>query len=300
MARLGRPFFRPAPEKTIKDFVPSKRHISWMKFLNLHGPQSSIYLHEYTAQTHKDYDSTKHALLKLWKGGMVFRPKQQTLTSNSDYHHLVYDLTDKGKKYLQDNGGWVDALRPTGPWVHQFMTSTLTATVHIMCERNGYKFIAGHEILKGKPLHAEIPFIWTNGNTYAKNLTPDSLFAIDYGGSYLAYALEADRNNEANDPDTPHRKSARRNARQYQNFHKKYKEYYGLNCPLVILTVTTSKKHIDNVLDIIQEDIGACTYQAIGHAPDFGDYWKPPKLMSHLFDGGLKRAGKPDFSIKMV
>lgn len=228
---------------------------------------------------------------------MVYRPIQQTFTQNSNYNYLVYDLTDKGKKYLKDNNLWVEAIRPTGPWVHQFMVSTITATMDIMCLRNGYTYIPGHEIVK-TTLHCDVEFDW-DGKPYTKRLTPDAIFAINYGGSYIAYIIEADRNTEANDPKTPHRKSSRRNIKQYKNFQKHYKVHYGLNCPLVVLTVTTSKNHIPNVLKMIDEEIGPCPYLAFGLAEEFGNVWHPPKrLLSHLFEEGLKRNGKEDWIIK--
>lgn len=297
MTQYGRPFYKQYPEKLDKHFKPNKRMVEWLRFINLHGPQSSLYLFEYTRPTHRSYDGAKDALYRMWKGGYLHRPYQQMQTMNCNYNHYIYDLTDRGKQFLVDNGAWVDAFRPTGQWVHQFMTSSITATMHIMCDRHGYRYIPAHEILKGNPISLDVPFTW-DGRNYTKILSPDSIFAIDYGGSYLAFIVEADRNTEANDPKTPHRKSVRRSVKQYKNFNKLYKKHYSLNCPLVVLNVTTSEKHIPNCLNIVQEEIGPCTYLAWGHAPEFGVIWKPPALMSHLFEDGLKRNGKDDFVIK--
>jgi len=298
MTHRGRPLFQSRPGSINKAFKPSPRQVAWLEFLNLHGPQSSEYLYQHTKSQAKCYQTTKLALKALWLGGMVYCPKQQRATDNSNYHHLVYDLTARGKQYIENSDRCVEAIRPTGPWLHQFMIATLTATMHIMCNRNGYRFIPGHKVLRGRPLSCAVPFAW-DGQHFEKELVPDSLFAIDYGRKFIIYVLEADRNTEGNVVKTPHRKSARRSILQYKKFRDLYREHWRVNAPLVVLTVTTSHGHIGHLLDLVQHELGDCSFLAFGHAPDFvTNFWKPPKLMTHLFEEGLQRAGRPDFVIK--
>lgn len=295
--RLGRWLFTSHTANPIKDFRPDARQIRWMQFLNLHGLASSRYLHQATADTHRCWQTSKRQLRKLSDGQMVFKPRQQRETEGADANHHVYDLTERGKTFLQQHKLWIESHRPTGPWVHQYMVSCITASIHILCVRNGYTYIPGHEITPS--LATTAPFFW-NGKRYQYSLIPDSLFAIKYPRGFIAYAVEADRNTEPNDPASPHRKSARRNIKQYAEFvgRKRYKKCYGLTCPLVVLNVSVSNDHIERVLKIVDEEIGACGYLAFGAVPEFRTPFKPPvELLENLFNGTLLRNDNNPFII---
>jgi len=296
--RLGRWLFTSHTTNPIDAFNPDSRQIRWMQFLNLHGMASSKYLYEATADTHRCPQTSNRQLRKLFDGQMVYKPKQQRETEGADGHYHIYDLTERGKAYLKRNGLWVDSHRPTGPWVHQFMVACITASIHILCERAGYTFIPGHEIVPS--LATTAPFDW-KGKRYEYALIPDSLFAIQYDKGFIAYAVEADRNTEPNDPHTPHRKSARRSIKQYAEFigKKRYKTCYGLNCPLVVLNVSVSDDHVRRVLSIIDDEIGKCGYQAFGVATEFQTPFKPPaELLTHIFDEPLQRSGLGPYRVR--
>lgn len=295
--RLGRWLFTEYTQKPIKNFIPDARQMRWMQFLNLHGLASSKYLYEATLDTHKCEQTSSRQLRKLFDGRLVYKPKQQRETEGADGNHHVYALTQRGKDYLRCEGLWEDTLRPTGPWVHQYMIAAITSSIHILCDRAGYQFIPGHEITD--TLAVDVPFKW-KGKRHSCKLIPDSLFAIKYGKGFIAYIVEADRNTEPNDPATPFRKSARRNIKQYAEFvgSKKYRTQYGLNCPLVVLNVSVSADHIERTLNIVEEEIGDCGYLAFGVANDFKTPFKPPKqTMAHLFDEPLQRFGTDPFHL---
>jgi len=297
---LGRPFFTPSPEpnERLADYTPNRRQHRWLGKLNLHGSLSSNYLFEYDRlEGLKNYGLAKKKLNELWRAGYVKRPEQQLTNYTLRNSHYVYALTKKGRTFLAATGHSVESLPPSGPWVHQFMISTITATMEILCRREGYRFVPAHEILKGRQLACDVPFTWKK-RSYTKALIPDSIFAIDYGKSFIFYVVEADRNTEGNDLETPHRKCVRRSVRQYARFNEMYRDHYGLKAPMVVLNITTSEPHIDNCLQIVDEEIGPCNFLAYGLAPSFGYYWRPPQLMSHLFTEGLKRNGRQDWIIK--
>ncbi|MDJ0613247.1 MAG: replication-relaxation family protein [Rhizobiaceae bacterium] len=295
--RLGRWLFSTHTKNPIPNFHPDARQIRWMQFLNLHGLASSKYLHELTADTHKCAQTSSRQLRKLFDGQMIHKPRQQRETAGADGNHHIYDLTEKGKAYLKRNGLWIDAHRPTGPWVHQFMVSCITSSIHILCTRNGYTYVPGHEITNS--LAVNVPFKW-KGKRHSCKLIPDALFAIRYGKGYIAYALEADRNTEPNDPATPYRKSARRNIKQYAEFvgKKMYKKHYGLSCPLVVLNITVSQDHIKRTMPIVEDEIGKCSYLAFGVASEFRTPFQPPKnLLTFLFESPLLRNYKKEYQI---
>lgn len=261
-----------------------------MQFLNQHYLVSSSYLHAQTAETHACPQTSARMLRQLFDGQMVCKPVRQRETAGADANHHVYALTQRGIRFLKQEALWIDTLTPTGPWVHQFMTACITASIHIQCNRKGLGFIPGHEITGN--LAVKVPF-WWNGARFKYQLIPDSLFAIRYPAGYVAYAVEADRNTEPNDPVTPHRKSARRMIKQYAEFisNGRYKQAYGLNCPLVLLYVSVSPGHNRHVLNIVQEEIGACNYIAFACAPEFRTPFCVPKDLLFNENPTFQRSG---------
>lgn len=302
--KTGRGFFRERPANFIK-LDPSRRHVEWLKFINLHGCLSTSYLHEYTGT--KSLRASQYQLKRLWLGGYVYRPKQQRATENANYHEYVYDLTEKGKNYLKRHGLYEDSIRPlssqsSDKWPHNFMVSCITATMHIMCLRHGYEYVPPHEFIGGRMKIEKVPFRY-DGTLRKKNLTPDSVFAIGYPDGYIAYMLEADRNTEPNDAKDWKRKSARSSVLQYQTVIAKrlYQKVYGRETPMMLLYVTVNATHAQNVLKVISDNIGSCHYIAVGVTPDFEPpFWKPPRLLTHLFDEPLARAGKTAWTIKKI
>ncbi|MEM8652363.1 MAG: replication-relaxation family protein [Pseudomonadota bacterium] len=287
--RLGRRLFEKRSKSPALTSKLTDREHLWLQFLNLHGMASSLYLHKYTADSHRCMQTSNRMLRKLFDIGLIEKPEQQRAAVDARGNHHVYALSQSGVTYLKDFDLWVDALKPTGPWVHQFMTACTTASIHILCNRSGLKFIPGHQITK--TLAVDVPFRW-HGRFCKNKLIPDSLFAIRYPSGFIAYVLEADRSTETIDPASQLRKSVRRNIKQYAEFigKKKYQEAYGLNCPLVVINICVSKTHIKRSLEIVGEEIGACSYLAYGTAPKFRTPFKVPKdLLHNLVDEGMVR-----------
>lgn len=296
--RLGRWLFTSHTTTPDKNFRPDGRQIRWMQFLNLHGLSSSNYLHELTRDTHRCPQTSRRMLRRLFDGQMIYKPKQQRETEGADANHHVYALTERGITWLKGEGLWVGSLKPTGPWVHQYMVACITSSVHILCNRTGLTFVPGHEVTT--ELAVKVPFTWGR-KRHEYNLIPDSLFAIRYQKGFIAYLVEADRNTEPNDPATPHRKSARRMVKQYAEFigNKRYKEVYGLNCPLVVLNISVSKSHVQRVLKIVDEEIGQCSYLAYGSAPMFSTPFEVPGRLLFADSALLQRNRQREFELIM-
>ena len=294
--RLGRWLFTSTTKNPIKDFRPDARQIRWMQFLNIHGYASSKYLHEFTAETHRCPQTSNRMLRQLFDGQMVYKPRQQRETEGADAHHHVYALSERGKTFLKHEGLWEDALKLTGPWVHQYMITCITSSIHILCNQSGLTYIPGHKITAD--LSTKVPFTWGR-KRHEYYLIPDSLFAIKYQKGYIAYLVEADRNTEPNDPATPHRKSVRRSIKQYAEFigKKQYKKRYTLNCPLIVLNISVSNEHISRVLKIVDEEIGACSYLAFGTAEEFRTPFRVPHNLLFPLASTLKRNAMQDFEM---
>lgn len=300
--QIGRGLFNERPPLADRiDHEPTERQVRWLMMLNLHGCLSSTYLFAFEGEkTESQRRSAQFQLKRLWLSGHVYRPVQQRATDNANYHDFVYDLTDKGREYLKSKGLWVDALRPSGNWVHQLMISCITASLHILAEREGYRFIPAHEYLAGKELGTKVTFLWGD-ERHTKPLVPDTLCAIDYGNkSFIAYCIEADRDTETRITDNVNKKSITRTVKLYEEFigKKRYKDVYKRNSTMMLLHVTASQANADTYLRTLQTERGSCFYTAVGVVPEFKTPFKPPQLLTHLFDGELARAGKEPWTVK--
>lgn len=211
------------------DVRPTEREIRWLKHIERHGPQSSQYLYELTRNTHRCKDTTLRALKKLRAGGYLRLPNQQRATERSEFNPYIYDLTKQAKDYLADLGLAESTVRPSGHWWHAYTVSCVTSAIDIAARPKGVRFIPAHEILAIKGAQLAVPI----GQS---KLIPDQLFALDYGGSYRAFALEVDRGTVPNTSSSA-RKSLSKSIGLYEHLieHRMYKDHYGLRANLAVL-----------------------------------------------------------------
>lgn len=207
----------------------TNRALRWLRHIARHGPQSSVYLHELTGDTHRSKDTTLRDLQKLRAGGFLCLPPQQRQVERAEFNPYIYDLTDRGRACLRDHGFSVPSRPVSGPWPHQHLTACVTAAIDIAAARAGVRYIPRHEILARKGAALGIP---VNGRT----LIPDQLFALDYGGSYRAFVLEVDRGTE---PVTA-RADRRTIAGLLESYQAVFRNHavathYGLRCPVAAL-----------------------------------------------------------------
>lgn len=306
--RLGRRK-RIVPVSTGKRVHVTPKDMEMLKAIHHHGPLSSTYLHQFRSpDTSKQ--ATVQRLTVLFNeantrhgGPYLMRPFQQNQAIDARYNDCVYDLTPAGIEALKEAGEWHD-LAPSNrnPWQHAFMIACLTASIELACQKQGYTFMHGHELLErcGASLRQSITFKSEEGERVTKDLIPDALFAIDYGGSFRVFLLEADRRTEPIEPGTMNRKSALRNIRQYEQFvgQKHYKEAWNLTAPLTVLNVTSSESRVPASLKLIENKIGQCAYLVYQSAPEFGLFFFPPPVLYRLMDDDWSRVFKEPFTLK--
>ena len=180
------------------------------------------------------------------------------------------------------------------------MVAYITGTIDTMCRRSGYRYVPPHEYLDGQPMKTEVPFQWSDGK-HSCALVPDAVFAIDYGKrSYIAYALEADRNTEPVAAKRWQRKSDLRTLRQYRNFigQQQYRKAYGRKAKMMLLYITVSQGHATTLLDLVKQELGSPAYLAVGVMEAFRTPFQPPRMPRFLFDEPLMRVGREDWVIK--
>ncbi len=228
-------------------FRPSltARELRWLRHIAVHGPQSSEFLLELCADTHRCKDTGLRALQKLRETGYLRLPPQQRQIAKADFNPYVYDLTKQSELCLRGLDD-PDTVRPTGHWWHAFLTSSITSAIAIEAERRGYRYIPAHEILARNNATLAIP-------VGKQNLIPDQLFAIDYGGKFRSFVLEVDRGTEPYSSKTA-RKSLRRMIGTYADLTAKdaLRRHYGLKSPLLMLFAFTSSVRAARCLEIIE------------------------------------------------
>lgn len=238
----------------------TNREIRWLKHIERHGPQSSVYLYELTKDTHRCKDTALRDLQKLRAGGFLCLPPQQRATERAEFNPYIYDLTKQAKSWLADQGLAEPTERPTGHWWHAYMVSCVTSSIDISAAREGVRYIAAHEILARK--NGATLGIPVNG----KLLIPDQLFALDYGGSYRAFVLEVDRGTEPT-VTAKMRRSINGILNQYDKAFSQSLPltHYGLRCLTILLVVTTSKVRVRQLIDCLSNSAGGISkYTVIG------------------------------------
>jgi len=264
---------------------PTNREIRWLKHIERHGPQSSQYLYELTRDTHRCKDTALRQMQKLRASGFLMLPPQQRATEHADFNPYIYNLTKKAKDHLVDLGVVEFTVRPTGHWWHTYAVSSVTSAIDIAATRDGVRYIPPHEILAIKNAPLSIPIDRCK-------LIPDQLFALDYGGSFRAFALEVDRGTE---PKTSRakRKSWVRSIEQYRQVVEQqlYKAHYGLKANLIVLWVFSSRSKEERFLELVQNHLGKANLSFLTHTvPTPAATTKTPAVWTQFYDQPWNRA----------
>lgn len=281
--KIGRATFHHiAPQRITK---LTNRELLWLKHIERHGPQSSLYLYELTKDTHRCKDTALRQMQKLRAAGYLRLPRQQRATEHANFNAFIYDLTPKSRGYLFDRGIEEPTFAPQGHWVHAYMTSCVSSSIDIAAARDGVRYIPAHNILA------------INGATLAipigqQKLIPDQLFALDYGEKFRAFALEVDRGTE---PKTTHakRKSIQNSINLYCKMIERqvYKSHYGLKAPLLVLWVFSSKTNEAQFLEMLKDLPESVRLHFLTQSVDgFHQTFRPPKILEDLYTGNWSRS----------
>jgi hypothetical protein len=245
---LGRATFHHiAPQHHVR---PTRRELRWFKHIERHGPQSSTYLYELTRDTHRCKDTALRQMQKLRAAGYLTLPPQQRQTAKAEFKPYIYDLTKRARDYLSDHQRDEPTVRPRGHWWHSYAVSCVTSSIDIAAARDGVRYIPAHEILaiRGAPLAIPVGH---------QRLIPDQLFALDYAGSYRAFALEVDRGTEPK-VSFAARKSWASSIGLYRQVIERQiaNSHYGLKANLLVLWVMSCPRHVQQLREIVASAAG--------------------------------------------
>ena len=175
-------------------------------------------------------------------------------------------------------------VRPTGHWWHGYTTSCVTSSIDIAAARAGVRYIPAHEILAIKGASLAIP-------VGRQKLIPDQLFALDYGGSFRAFALEVDRGTEPKASPAA-RKSWASSIQMYRELIETgcYKAHYGLTANLLVLWVFSTPAQQARFLAMVADLGGRATASIL--TQHFAGAWNgrsPSTGLQALFSGPWQR-----------
>ena len=275
----------------------------------------SSYLHGFSAGEYINEKRARERLTDLFNeaetrhgGTYLSRPLQQFRTIDSRYNQLVYDLTQASVAALKETGLHSPyATRPSGPWLHGFMTACITASIELATlAREDLKFIPGWRVLEraGAQLRFPTPIEDPkSGKTVSRDLIPDALFGLEYltdaGPRYRFFLVEADRGTEPMTTSNWNRKSWQRSLAQYRAYvgGGLYRDHLKLTAPVIVLVVGTDERKIARMLkvaDIAGAHAPWLLFTTIG---DFGPVFRPPAPMLHLLDESWLGNGVDAFRI---
>ncbi|MDX8399131.1 MAG: replication-relaxation family protein [Gallionellaceae bacterium] len=282
--KIGRATFHHIAPQRVSGLT--NREVRWLKHIERHGPQSSLYLYELTKDTHRCKDTALRQMQKLRAGGYLRLPRQQRATEHANFNTYIYDLTPKAQEYMFDRGIEEPTFSPHGHWVHAYMTSCVSSSIDIAAARDGVRYIPAHNILAINGATLTIPI-------GQQKLIPDQLFALDYGAKFRAFALEVDRGTEPKTTGAK-RKSIQNSIDLYSKMIERqvYKSHYGLKAPLLVLWVFSSKTNEAQFLEMLKDLPESVRLHFLTQSVEgFHQTFRPPNILGDLYTGNWSRSG---------
>lgn len=132
------------PQSTSKSITLQERDLLWLQKIHEHGPLASSVLLAFAKDKGASAKRAQERLTDLFNegntahgGAYLTRPPQQFATIDSRYNQLVYDLAPAGVRALKGRQLWRETNAVTaGPWLHQFMVSSITASTELVAKIN--------------------------------------------------------------------------------------------------------------------------------------------------------------------
>ncbi len=306
-------------QSTEKRVTPQERDLLWFKKIHQHGPLSSAYLHAFSKHIRRNEKRSRDRLTDLYNedqtphcGPYLARPFQQFQTYDARYQDLVYDLAPAAEKALKENGMLSEyAPGHSGPWVHSYMISCITASIELATLADPtLEYIPQEQILERADTTLRYPVPFENsvtGKTETKDLIPDAIFGLEYkqekGSKYRFFIVEADRGTEPSRSSRFNRKSHLRNFLQYREYVGRglYKDHVKLTAGMMVLNITTTTGTMDSMINLVSEmSKRGNSYLLFQTCENFGRYFKPPKPIWELLNGEWHRANYSEFELYKI
>lgn len=301
---------------TGKRVSPTERDLYWISRLAEHGPLASSFLVAYSRHSHANDKRARERLSDLFhedntpdEEPYLIRPPLQFRTIDSRYNQLVYDLTPAARRALERRQGAIThSSVPSGPWLHRFMASSITASIELATlARDDVSYIPQSAILARAGVDMRYPVTITDPSTGwrgPKDLIPDAVFGLRYqtprGDRFRFFALEADRATEPTTSANWNRKSFERSLIQYDAYIAggAYRDHLRLTAPMLVLNVLTDASRMARMVEFVGKHYPrGNSFMLFQTWADFGPVFRPPDPSPAFLNDGWSRGGLPAFFI---
>lgn len=256
-----------APDK--KKF-PTERDLAILRRLDLRRFVASNWLRHFVGG---EYTAFASRLGQLFDGGYIKRQDEYLHPDTVHARHIVYSLTDKGRKVLDDLG-YPRVHASTKQYLHEFLGSLVMDSIEIGAEQLGFQFVGWDTLQHDERVparHLKNPFSVKLGD---KNLrfdgTPFVLKNPDPNkdDKYIP-GFEWDRNTEPlRSYDTREKWGDKLLAIKEFMQRRVYTTHYGFE-NAIIPVVTTNATHMLNIMGLAKEICGSNNYLRFKAVPDW-------------------------------
>lgn len=314
---LGRRY-RDITQSTGKHIIRDLADLDWFEMIHRIGPQTTSALYERTRDVRRSRQDALRRMRDLrheddsdWGGPTLAYPLQQTRTWRPDKNLTVYDITKKAERALRDAGRFHEHAPTTNhnEWKHDFMGSSVAASIYLATLRSDCQFIFHDEIVErlgAKTFGVRYRFVRRDGSAAEREaiIRPDGFFGIRYpNGDERIFIREEDCATERNDTDAPDVKNHKHKMLQYSDFlgrGETRKRYFGDRRVVVLNTFSnpTKMRNVIGLLLDLSKGKGS-NFILFRSWEAFGLTFQPPHPDLSLF-GEWERAGNPPLDIAHV
>ena len=236
------------------------------------------------------------------------RSPDQWKHGNKNYRSVMYEATPTGKAFTLRTRGPLVPHKRSGSFGHMALEMRVIASLMIACKESpDHEFIEPEEILEDAPESTRkrpFPFAIPIGESVVQ---PDwrGIFGIDYKGSMMAFAFEADNRSERNETTNMNVRSFTKIFREWDYVYKHNLHRSYLNQPsFMVPIVCPSKVRLDNAMELLAKMAkteGTTTRPFLFKAIEsFKDYWLSPRPHPEMLFEPWKRVNHPDFYLSTL
>jgi hypothetical protein len=266
----------------------------WQANLELLDRYRYIRSNFFPAYHSSSYQHRKRDLGVMRRAGLVHLPERQKDSANYRYSPRVYELAPKALRELSHPKKW----EGDHDFWHRLMVTDIVLSFEIACKQRGLRFRHRRDLIGLEPFSFDTDVKYTHPSgrheTYQGRLEPDDLFAIE--DTY--FVLEADRHNEPITRGHFNTSSYLRKLLQYRDVLKNGK-YKHLFPNLIVLNITTSVEHAQNIMRFMDETLESYSQAMLFKGiPVLGSRDTYPEPLTHLLAEPFDRVGHEPFIIE--